>query len=129
MIFGQPSPTDSAVEQMARSHRLRPLELLPWIAIIGAYFVFPEYLPLGSQILIMILFALSLDLILGYAGIVSLGHAAFFGLGAYAAGLFCKNVMPDPLAGLVVAMAVAAFAGLLSSLLIDRKSTRLNSSH
>jgi branched-chain amino acid transport system permease protein len=58
---------------MVRSHRLRPLELLPWLAVIGAYFVFPEYLPLGSQILIMILFALSLDLILGYAGIITLG--------------------------------------------------------
>jgi branched-chain amino acid transport system permease protein len=43
---------------------------------------------------------LSLDLILGYAGIVSLGHAAFFGFGAYAAALFAKLVMPDPLAGL-----------------------------
>ncbi len=48
---------------------------------------------------------MSLDLILGYAGIVSLGHAAFFGFGAYAAALFAKHVMPDPLVGLVVAIA------------------------
>ena len=53
-----------------------------------AYFVFGDYLPLGSQILIMILFALSLDLVLGYAGIVTLGHSAFFGVGAYAAGIY-----------------------------------------
>ena len=53
-----------------------------------------------NEIAILALFALSLDLILGYAGIISLGHAAFFGLGAYAAGLLCKHVTPDPLAGL-----------------------------
>src|SRR6266436_10197335 len=67
-----------------------------------------------NEIAILALFALSLDLILGYAGIISLGHAAFFGLGAYAAGLMCKHVTPDPLAGLAVAVAVAA--GLLGAL-------------
>ena len=55
-----------------------------------------------NEIAIVALFALSLDLILGYAGIVSLGHAAFFGMGAYAAALFAKHVMPDPLVGLAV---------------------------
>ena len=55
-----------------------------------------------NEIAILALFALSLDLILGYAGIVSLGHAAFFGVGAYAAALFAKHVMPDPLVGLAV---------------------------
>ena len=44
-----------------------------------------------TEIAILALFALSLDLILGYAGIVSLGHAAFFGFGAYAAGLLAKH--------------------------------------
>ncbi len=53
-----------------------------------------------NEIAILALFALSLDLILGYAGIVSLGHAAFFGAGAYTAGLLAKLVTPDPLAGL-----------------------------
>ena len=50
--------------------------------------------------MITALFALSLDLILGYAGIVSLGHAAFFGLGAYTAGLLAKHGWGDPLLGL-----------------------------
>ena len=58
---------------------------------------------LVNEIAILALFAMSLDLILGYAGIVSLGHAAFFGIGAYAAALFAKHVMPDPLVGLAVA--------------------------
>ena len=75
----------------------------------------------------MALFALSLDLILGYTGIVSLGHAAFFGIGAYAAALFAKHVMPDPLVGLAVAMAVATALGAVCSLTIMRGSdlTRL----
>ena len=64
--------------------------------------LFPNYLSLASQIAIAALFALSLDLILGYAGIVSLGHAAFFGIGAYTAGLFSKFVWGEPLTGLIV---------------------------
>ncbi len=80
-----------------------------------------------NEIAILALFALSLDLILGYAGIISLGHAAFFGFGAYAAGLICKYVTPDPLAGLLLAMALSAVLGLLTSLLVLRGSdlTRL----
>ena len=60
----------SPVERVVKSHHLRPIEVLPWVLMIAAYFVFDSYLPLGSQILIMILFAMSLDLVLGYAGIV-----------------------------------------------------------
>jgi len=80
-----------------------------------AYFVFPKNLALLSQIAITALFCLSLDLILGYAGIVSLGHAAFFGLGAYAAGLMAKYGWGDPLLGLAGVALVAAAAGFLTS--------------
>ncbi len=75
----------------------------------------------------MALFALSLDLVLGYTGIVSLGHAAFFGMGAYAAALFAKLVMPDPLVGLAVGIAVATVVGAVASVSIQRGSdlTRL----
>ena len=66
--------------------RWHPLEIVFWLATILPFFLFPNYLSLASQIAITALFALSLDLILGYAGIVSLGHAAFFGVGAYTAG-------------------------------------------
>ena len=66
---------------------------------------------------------MSLDLILGYAGIVSLGHAAFFGFGAYAAAaLFAKHVMPDPLVGLAVAIGVSGAARAASSVLVMRGS-------
>ena len=104
---------------MARSHRLRPAELLPWVAVTGAYFVFPEYLPLGSQIMIMILFALSLDLILGYAGIITLGHSALFGVGAYAAGIYALHVC-EPISGLIVAAAAAGVVGFVSGVVILR---------
>jgi branched-chain amino acid transport system permease protein len=75
---------------------------------------------LGSQILIVGLFAVSLDLILGYAGIVSLGHAAFFGLGAYTAGLLAAHGWGEPLSGLAAAAAVAAVAGYATSFLVVR---------
>ncbi|MEI6204910.1 MAG: branched-chain amino acid ABC transporter permease [Enhydrobacter sp.] len=80
-----------------------------------------------NEIAILALFALSLDLILGYAGIISLGHAAFFGFGAYAAGLICKYATPDPVLGLLLAMLLSAGLGLLTSLLVLRGSdlTRL----
>ena len=78
-------------------------EALFWLLPVVGYFAFPEDLGLLSQIAITALFALSLDLILGYAGIVSLGHAAFFGLGAYAAGLLAKAGWGDPLLGLAAA--------------------------
>jgi branched-chain amino acid transport system permease protein len=112
---------------LARRARWRWPEIVFWLVAFGALFVPSGRHLILNDVAIFALFALSLDLILGYAGIVSLGHAAFFGLGAYAAGLFCKNVMPDPLAGLLVAMAVAAVAGLCSSLLVLRGSdlTRL----
>jgi branched-chain amino acid transport system permease protein len=91
-----------------------------WLAPVAAYFVFTEHLVLGSQVIITALFALSLDLILGYAGIVSLGHAAFFGLGAYTAGLLAVHGWGEPLSGLVCAAAVAALAGYATSFLVIR---------
>ena len=82
--------------------RIRWTEWLPWIIAGILFFLLPEYLALGARILIYILFALSLDLILGYAGIITLGHSAFFGLGAYVAGcLSAKAGITDPFVQLV----------------------------
>jgi branched-chain amino acid transport system permease protein len=114
------TPTPAAVGALIGSHRLRLWELLPWLVAVAAYFLFPDYLPLGAQILIGILFALSLDLILGYAGIVTLGHAAFFGTGAYTAGLLAAHGWGEPLSGLVVAGIAAAIVGFLSGLVVLR---------
>lgn len=104
----------------AGSARLRPIELLPWVLAAAVYFFAPSYLPLGAYVLIIILFALSLDLILGYGGIVTLGHAAYFGVGAYAAGVFAIRVSGDPLLGLLVAAIVAGLFGLATGAVILR---------
>jgi len=110
----------SPVDALIRRHRLRAIELLPWIIAVGAYFAFGDYLPLGSQILIMILFALSLDLVLGYAGIVTLGHSAFFGVGAYAAGIYAVRVSGEPLSGLLIGAVAAAAVGWASGMVVLR---------
>ena len=102
------------------NHRLRPLEAAPWVIAIAVYFLLPAQLGLATQILIMILFALSLDLIVGYAGIISLGHAAFFGAGAYTAGLLSKYGWTEPLTGLLAAAAVAALIGFGSGWVLLR---------
>lgn len=103
-----------------------------WEMALGAVAIVSLFIPGGhvlllNEIAILALFAVSLDLILGFAGIVSLGHAAFFGFGAYTAGLFAKHVMPDPLAGLAVAMGASAVLGAVCSVLVLRGSdlTRL----
>jgi branched-chain amino acid transport system permease protein len=112
--------TDSTAFLLSR-HRMRAMEYLPWLVALAAFFVFPDFLQLGSQILIMILFALSLDLILGYAGIISLGHAAFFGTGAYVAGMLSAHAgWSEPLTGLIAAAAAAAVVGLISGWFILR---------
>jgi len=100
--------------------RIRWTEWLPWVAALAFFFTLPEYLSLGARILIYILFALSLDLILGYAGIITLGHSAFFGLGAYTAGLLAAHGWGEPLTGLLCAAVVAAVVGYLTSFLVVR---------
>src|SRR5580658_1645522 len=96
------------------------IETLPWLVAIGGYFVFGDQLPFASQILIAILFALSLDLVLGFAGIVTLGHAAFYGTGAYVAGIYAIHVSREPLSGLLAAAVASAVVGALSGLVILR---------
>jgi len=111
----------TAVRRLAERHHLRWWEALPWIAGVAAFFVFPNYLAFGTQVLIMILFALSLDLVLGYAGIVTLGHAAFFGAGAYTVGILAQHAgWNEPLTGLVAAALVAGAIGLASGLVLLR---------
>ena len=105
---------------LRRAARWQLPEFAFWLIPVLAYFVFPDDLALLSQMAITALFVISLDLILGYAGIVSLGHAAFFGIGAYAAGLLAQHGWGDPTLGLACAGAVAAAAGLLTSLLVLR---------
>ncbi|MEO6746885.1 MAG: branched-chain amino acid ABC transporter permease, partial [Caldimonas sp.] len=110
------APARSPVVQSLRGHaRWRWWEIAIFAALPLSWALLPGQALLLNEIAIVALFAISLDLILGYAGIVSLGHAAFFGLGAYTAALFCKHVNPDPHLGLLVAMAAAAVLGTAAS--------------
>ena len=101
--------------------RVRIIEWLPWVAAIAAFFLLPEYLSLGARILTYILFALSLDLILGYAGIITLGHSAFFGVGAYVAGILAAKLgVTDPLLLLFAAAGAAGTLGVATGAVILR---------
>jgi branched-chain amino acid transport system permease protein len=112
---------DEVTQYLHRRHRLRPWEVLPWLLAIAAFFAFPDYMAFGTQVLITILFALSLDLILGYAGIVTLGHAAYFGTGAYAAGIISAHWgWSEPISALIIAAVCAAVVGLVSGGLLLR---------
>lgn len=117
----------SAHQRLAADARLKPWEWALWPLLFALPLLLPQHALLVNEVAITALFAVSLDLILGYAGIVSLGHAAFFGLGAYAAALFAKHVNPDPLLGLLVGTAGATLLGAVFSLSILRGSdlTRL----
>jgi branched-chain amino acid transport system permease protein len=107
--------------------RYKPWELALWVLALASPLLLSSHALIINEIAIVALFAVSLDLVLGYTGIVSLGHAAFFGMGAYAAALFSKLVMPDPLIGLLFAVAVSTVLGAICSLTIIRGSdlTRL----
>jgi branched-chain amino acid transport system permease protein len=110
-----------AALELASRHRLRPWEPIPWIVAVAFYLAFPKHLGFGTEVLITALFALSLDLVLGYAGIVTLGHAAFFGAGAYTVGMLAKHgIWSEPITGLILAALVAAAAGLGSGLVLLR---------
>lgn len=119
--------TARVARHLLRRRRWRPLEIAVWIAVLAAIALFPSRALLINEMLILGLFALSLDLALGLAGLVSLGHAAFLGLGAYTAGILASRGFADPTLGLVAAAAAAGVAGLLTAPLVLRGSdlTRL----
>jgi branched-chain amino acid transport system permease protein len=118
---------NAAQASLMRPVRMKWWEPVLWLVLFALPVLLPAQAPIINETAIWALFALSLDLVLGYAGIVSLGHAAFFGLGAYAAALFARHLSPDPHLGLLVAMVASAVLGLVASLSILRGSdlTRL----
>ena len=118
------------LNNMLEIKRLNRTKIWEWVVLslmLASPFLFAERAMMINEIAITALFAISLDLILGYSGIVSLGHAAFFGWGVYAAGIFSKLVNPDPIVGLIVVMGSSLVLGLICSLTILRGSdlTRL----
>src|SRR6266851_766050 len=124
-----PSPVVAEVaRRLARRARWQPLEYLFWLAALASVFLLRDRHLILTEIAWLGLFALSLDLILGYAGVISLGHAAFFGFGSYAAALLAKyGIVNEPMLALVVSGLAAAVPGFATSFLVLRGSdlTRL----
>src|SRR6202045_5297449 len=114
------APADVGYHALQRA-RWRWSELAVWLLGVGRAFLFPSRYLIMTEILRLALFAVSLDLILGYAGIVSLGHAAFFGVGAYSAGLLALHgIVTEPVIALVVSGIAAMALGFLTSFLVIR---------
>ena len=118
---------DAMRRTLGRTSKLELTEVIFWVLAFAAPLALPSHDMMISEIAITALFALSLDLVLGYSGIVSLGHAAFFGLGVYSAALFAKFFIADPLLGLLVCAVFAGALGWICSFTILRGSdlTRL----
>ncbi|HEY1721108.1 MAG TPA: branched-chain amino acid ABC transporter permease [Magnetospirillaceae bacterium] len=112
--------TTDPVGGFLRRSQWRPTEIMVWVLVIAAFFVFPDRLVLGSRVLIIAIYALSLDLLLGYGGLISLGHAAYFGTGAYAAGLIANYGWTEPISGLIGAAVIAGVLGYLAGFIIVR---------
>jgi branched-chain amino acid transport system permease protein len=119
-VADEPKPVIEPQAVLREQVRWRLIETIFWIAVLLPFWVTPTYLVLCSQIAIAALFALSLDLIVGYSGLVSLGHAAFFGTGAYTAGLIAKHGWGEPISGLAIAGLAAMVLGYLTSFIIVR---------
>jgi branched-chain amino acid transport system permease protein len=113
---------------LRRRARWSPFEIAFWLFAFASIWLFPQKHLILTETAILALFALSLDLILGYAGIISLGQAAFFGLAGYFSGLVAKyGIINDPILALICSGLVAALLGFVTSFLVLRGSdlTRL----
>src|ERR1700733_920788 len=119
---------DDVSSYLKRRARWSPLEIAFWVFAFASIWLFPSKHLILTETAILALFALSLDLILGYAGIISLGQAAFFGLAGYCAGLLAKyGLVTEPVLALLVSGVAAAILGFVTSFLVLRGSdlTRL----
>ena len=111
--------TDAGSAVLQR-HRLRLLEPAWWLMALAFFFVFPDYLAVATSVLVMALFALSLDLLLGFAGVLSLGHAVSFGIGAYSAALISLAGWKEAVTGALAGGAASGVFALVIGPLILR---------
>lgn len=112
--------TSNLQQQLLKPSIWKWYEVVLWALAFASPWLFPGHALIVNEVAIVALFALSLDLVLGYSGVVSLGHAAFLGFGAYTAALFAKHIMPDPLVGLLLAIAATTLLGAVFSVTILR---------
>lgn len=112
----------AASKALGQASRVKPTEIAFWLAALASFLFLPDQYLLLNEVVITGLFALSLDLVIGYGGIVSLGHAAFFGFGCYFAGILTKYGVADPILGLGLAALVTGVLGFVTSFLVLRGS-------
>ena len=113
----------SAVSNIQQAQRMAPPWRAPLVVLaigLGAWWLLPDQLGLLTRIAIAALFVLSLDLVVGIAGLATLGHAALFGAGAYAAGIFALRVQADPLLGLAIGCGAGALLAMTSGAFLLR---------
>jgi branched-chain amino acid transport system permease protein len=123
-----PAAATEVSDYLKRRARWSPLEIAFWVFAFATIWLFPTKHLILTETAILALFALSLDLILGYAGIISLGHAAFFGLAGFTAGLLAKyDLVTEPVIALILSGLAASLLGFVTSFLVLRGSdlTRL----
>lgn len=125
LTFTAPAAEQRASRNLLRRGRWKPAETLFWLIAAASFFLLPDRHLLLSEIVILGLFAVSLDLIIGYAGVVSLGHGAFFGLGAYVAGLTSIHLTGEPLTGLFLGALAAGLLGLATGPLLLLRASDL----
>lgn len=116
-------PVAKAAGELTAAPRCAPPWRLPLITLglgLAGCALMPDQLGLMTRIFTVALLVLSLDLVVGIAGLATLGHAAMFGVGAYAAGIFALHAMSDPLAGLAVGIAAGGLLALLSGAFLLR---------
>ncbi len=114
------SPALEPHRHLSAKQRWHPVEIAFWLATLLPFVLAPTYLTLASQVAITAIFAVSLDLIMGYAGLVSLGHAAYFGVGAYTAGLIAQAGWGEPFSGLFIAASAAGLFGYGTAFIVVR---------
>jgi branched-chain amino acid transport system permease protein len=97
--------------------------VLVWVLLLAAPFWLPligGYVELGERVVVLGLAAMSVNFLLGYTGVLSFGHAAYFGLGAYGAGMTIRYLVPSTTAGLLIGTLVGTLAGAIIGPLIIR---------
>lgn len=98
-------------------------DVLIWVALLGVPYWMPavgSYVELGSHIVVLALAAMALNFLLGFTGMLSFGHAAYFGLGAYGTALTIKYLYPSTPVGMLVGMIVGTLAGAVIGPMIAR---------
>src|SRR6201987_849250 len=85
-----------------------------WMPLVGGYTA------LGARVLVLALAAMSVNFLLGFTGVLSFGHADYFGPGAYGVGLTIKYLVPSTLASIGVGVGIATIAAALLGVLIVR---------